>query len=86
MVSCEGHIGTTHALSDGRIVNSFHGFALERVPDEFELVATSASDGVIEDIRHVDVPWRAVMWHPERERNLGECSKDVFSVLFGASP
>lgn len=85
MVPCQGHIGTTHALSDGRIVNSFHGFALERIPDEFELVASCANDGVVEDIRHVNLPWRAVMWHPEREQDLGESSKDVFSVLLGES-
>lgn len=64
----EGHAGKRH-LVDGVLrgeVNSFHNYALENVPEHYSVLAHS-NDGVIEAIRHTNLPWEGWMWHPERE-------------------
>jgi gamma-glutamyl-gamma-aminobutyrate hydrolase PuuD len=68
-----GHAGTKHFLSGEIIgeVNSYHRFALETCPLDFEVHARS-EDGEIEAIRHQFLPWEGWMWHPERE--------DIFSA------
>lgn len=72
----QGHVRTRHRLTGaiGGEVNSYHGFALETCPLEFEILAKS-EDGEIEAIRHHSLPWEGWMWHPERE----ECfaSRDI---------
>lgn len=65
----EGHAGTVHDLH-GEVemtVNSYHNFGLLNVPPEFE-VLSRASDGSVEMIRHMSLPWLGTMWHPEREQ------------------
>ena len=64
----EGHAGTVHALQ-GEVemrVNSYHNFGFFTVPPQFQ-VSSTASDGTVEMIRHIDLPWLGMMWHPERE-------------------
>jgi gamma-glutamyl-gamma-aminobutyrate hydrolase PuuD len=64
----DGHVATTHHLLGplgGREVNSFHRWAVSRVPASLELTATTR-DGSIEAIRHRTLPITAIMWHPER--------------------
>lgn len=69
------HVARDHiveALSDSNCpatlsVNSFHNFAIEQnaLSDEFNALYRH-SDGTIEAMSHVDLPWLGVMWHPER--------------------
>jgi len=47
-------------------VNSYHNYSISKCPDDFHVLA-KASDGEIEAIKHVELPWEAWMWHPERE-------------------
>lgn len=78
-MACQGHVGSVHRLTDGRVVNSFHERALASIPPGFDLVASTERDEVIEDIRHRHLPWRAIMWHPERT-SVGEASPaEVFA-------
>jgi putative glutamine amidotransferase len=64
----EGHAGTVHALQgDVEVtVNSYHNFGFFTVPPQFQVLST-ASDGTVEMIRHINLPWLGMMWHPERE-------------------
>ena len=78
-----GHVKTRHKLIGENVseVNSFHGWALTKCPDDFEVIAYS-EDGEIEAIRHQTMPWQGWMWHPEREKEFTELDikrlKDLF--------
>lgn len=63
-----GHIKMRHRLI-GQIsveVNSYHQYSLSQCPRGYEVLACS-TDGEIEAIRHLTLPWEGWMWHPERE-------------------
>lgn len=68
----DGHVATRHLiaglLSEEREVNSFHALGLRPVgvPDALACLAV-ATDGTVEAVRHKQLPWTAIMWHPERE-------------------
>lgn len=65
----EGHVKVSHDVvieGESVRVNSFHGFALDSVPEGFRVLATS-SDGEIEAVTHRFKNWEGWMWHPERE-------------------
>lgn len=75
LTAVKGHVGTRHKLNTSpqshagdlpAEVNSFHAFALDGCPDDFEVLAW-AEDGVIEAMRHRSLPWEGWMWHPERD-------------------
>lgn len=64
----DGHVGVRHDVY-GEIhaeVNSFHHLAVTEAPKGYEVLA-QCQDGVIEAIRHTNLPWEGWMWHPERE-------------------
>jgi len=63
-----GHVGTKHQLQGALAgsVNSFHCYAPERCPPDYEVLAL-AENGEIEAIRHRRLAWEGWMWHPERE-------------------
>lgn len=64
-----GHVAKRHMLSGlwQGDVNSYHQFALTELPANYQLLAQSP-DGCIEAICHQNLPWLALMWHPEREQ------------------
>lgn len=73
LVKREGHVGSRHQLMIPNQkdewpanVNSYHNWGLAYCPERFE-VAARAEDGLIEAIKHVELPWEGWMWHPERE-------------------
>lgn len=63
------HVATRHPLQgcwQGE-VNSYHQYALSQLPADYQLLAQSP-DGAIEAMRHRQLPWLGIMWHPEREQ------------------
>ena len=63
-----GHVATRHFI-DGQIsgnVNSYHNFGFKNTPDNYEVLAYDEF-GIIEAIKHLQLPWEGWMWHPERE-------------------
>lgn len=62
----ERHAGCSHALSDGREVNSYHSLAVDTLGDGLEVLAKSDDDGTIEIICHKKYKIYAQMYHPER--------------------
>lgn len=68
----DGHVRSRHVvegvLTARREVNSFHslGIVADALPDEFEVCARAA-DGSVEAVRHHELPWTGILWHPERE-------------------
>jgi gamma-glutamyl-gamma-aminobutyrate hydrolase PuuD len=80
-----GHVRTRHNLigTDARNVNSFHDWALADCPPGYSVTARSEDDR-IEAIRHVTLPWRGWMWHPEREVTFNVHDLADIRELFGA--
>lgn len=75
LTTVKGHINARHGLRFSAHaqcdnlpteVNSFHAWALDGCPANFEVLAW-AEDGGIEVIRHCFLPWEGWMWHPERD-------------------
>jgi N5-(cytidine 5'-diphosphoramidyl)-L-glutamine hydrolase len=74
LIEIDGHTRVHHQLKMKNIhtqllpesVNSYHNFALEKCPNEYQILAVS-EDGHIEAIKHKKLPWEGWMWHPERE-------------------
>ncbi len=52
-------------VNDLRIVNSRHHQAIKKLADNFEILAL-AKDGIIEIIKHNNLPILAVQYHPEQ--------------------
>jgi putative glutamine amidotransferase len=72
LVPAKDHVARAHDLQDCRLrgisqVNSFHDWAIPArdLASELQPLAR-ASDGTVEAVRHVELPWVGVMWHPER--------------------
>jgi putative glutamine amidotransferase len=73
LVPVTGHVRVYHDLGDRGSppgwpcrINSYHDFALAESPPSYNVLAR-ATDGMIEAMRHVDLPWEGWMWHPERD-------------------
>ncbi len=80
----EGHAGSSHRVSGSlpaREVNSYHRFAVDRVPIDMVVMAR-ADDGVVEAVRHVERPLLAVQWHPERAQPFCGEDTDLLVELF----
>ncbi len=89
LVKKEGHVGSRHQLVFSAPqnewptnVNSYHNWCLVSCPDGFE-VAAQAEDGVIEAIKHIELPWEGWMWHPEREVPFSPQDINRLERLFG---
>lgn len=88
LTKVRGHVSTTHALKfDNKIysfpelVNSYHDFAFVECPKNFEICAVS-DDGIIEAIKHVNLPWLGLMWHPERDGDVNPINLQIIKNLF----
>jgi len=73
LTSVAGHVAVRHQVTGAfvggsREVNSFHahGVTSEGLAPELEALA-HAPDGSVEALRHRELPWWAIMWHPERD-------------------
>jgi len=73
--SVHDHVARVHALealpgADGPAafpVNSFHNFGIsERAVAPGYGALYRHADGTVEAMRHAELPWLGVMWHPER--------------------
>ena len=89
----EGHSGVRHGIVPRRnsrifigdslpeTVNSYHGYAVAKLPDCLHIVA-SDDTGVIEAFEHISLPVAAQMWHPERETPFNPCDLELAQQLF----
>jgi putative glutamine amidotransferase len=78
------HVAQRHAIqfSNQHLdVNSYHRFGAIDSKDPLEILAY-AKDGVIEAVRHKDLPIQAIMWHPERESNFTIFDLEFFRKHF----
>ena len=66
-----------------RSVNSFHNLGVfeTNLGDELYPVAWS-NDGVIEALRHSQLPWLGIMWHPERSAHIPKTDRNLIIKHF----
>ena len=76
----DGHVGE-HSLSDGRKVNSYHNYAIDKPGKGLKVAAISLCDSIIEEIKYEDKIF-AQMHHPERRMSEYDVSfvKGFFDV------
>jgi putative glutamine amidotransferase len=81
----DGHVAIKHKITGKNIrereVNSFHAWAPDIVPDDFDILACS-SDGEVEYIQHKTLPVIAIMWHPERVKPFSPDDMDLIENFF----
>lgn len=82
LVPVEGHVGREHALyPSGRVVNSYHTYAVAAAPRDFEVVEV-APDGTIEAFVNRRKRTLGIMWHPERATAVSGADLDLISKHF----
>ena len=87
LVPGSGHVHTRHDVvvegRETREVNSFHRIVVpaKGLPDVLAPLA-EAPDGTIEAIKHVDLPWFGMMWHPERENPFNPSDHALIKQCF----
>lgn len=80
---CEGHVALRHILDNGKMVNSYHQYALDQLAPDFDVLASCAIDGTAEFIKHSVYKWIGIMWHPERESVIDQSDINLVRELFG---
>jgi len=80
----EGHVATNHEV-DGtgqrRTVNSYHELAAVGGAGPLT-VLRRAPDGAVEEVSHPTLPFRGIMWHPERNSPFEESDRRLFREFF----
>lgn len=87
---CSGHVATRHRIrwqeeheEDTSDVNSYHTWGVMRTDLAGEAaVLAVADDGSVEAFRHRELPWLALMWHPEREPSLTPLDRRLITGCF----
>jgi gamma-glutamyl-gamma-aminobutyrate hydrolase PuuD len=84
-----GHTAVRHRLhgplvgDNGCEVNSYHDYGLIDDDLGLDLQAVAwADDGSIEALRHRELPWLGIMWHPEREEPVTVADRQRISHHF----
>nr|WP_255772270.1 MULTISPECIES: gamma-glutamyl-gamma-aminobutyrate hydrolase family protein [Halorhodospira] len=93
LVPQTGHVAVAHTITgnwlpDGRrTVNSYHNHGVpgDALGAELEPLAW-AEDGSVEALRHCDLPWLGIMWHPERDTPTAEADQKLITNHLGANP
>lgn len=65
-------------------VNSYHAWGLEAagLPVSLSPLAICPEDGSVEAFAHTALPWRGILWHPEREPHPAACDLPLLQSLF----
>ena len=69
----KGHVAVRHKISGieaSTEVNSYHNQGCLSLSDSSLEIVMKSDDGVIEKVRHRELPIVGTMWHPEREKTF----------------
>jgi putative glutamine amidotransferase len=78
------HAGTTHKLDTGRTVNSYHGWAVDRVGEGL-VISAKSGDGAAEELVSRRHAIAAQMHHPEREQPFSCIDIKHIQQFFGGT-
>lgn len=86
------HVAVRHSVhpdrkeqpfGDYREVNSYHDYGITIAELGTGLIPlVTAEDGIIEAARHEELPWVAIMWHPEREQPFQSLDMEMITMVF----
>lgn len=86
LVNVDGHVAVRHVVqadTERYEVNSYHNQACVELKKDCGLVVMArTADGVIEAIRHGNLPIAGTMWHPEREKSYTQRDMKMVRELF----
>ena len=85
LVNVPGHVAVRHVLDNGREVNSYHSQACMTLTGGELVIIARASDGVIEAVKHKNLPVFCNMWHPEREKVFVREDVELVKKLFASN-
>jgi gamma-glutamyl-gamma-aminobutyrate hydrolase PuuD len=89
----QGQVGIEHSiipnkdsiyfndLKEIKMVNAFHNYALNNIPNEV-LVSATDTDGMVKAIEHKRFKIFAQMWHTERAKNLNLAELSILKNFF----
>ena len=84
----KGHCNTRHLIYgdnnfNNRQVNSYHNYGVihKTLGNNLKPIAKT-EDGCIEAIKHDLFPWKAIMWHPEREAIFNKKDLEIIQNHF----
>ena len=82
LIKISNHVRTRHKVYQTKTkqfkkVNSFHNWGFKNCPKNF-ISTYITKDKFIESIEHHNLPIKAMMWHPERERKYSTEDKKIF--------
>lgn len=83
-----GHVAVRHRISgvdETRDVNSYHSQACTKLSNSALMVLMRSDDGVIEKVKHKELPIVGTMWHPEREKPFSKIDIEMVKTLFVSS-
>lgn len=86
LVDVAGHVARRHRVSGGESsmeVNSYHRQGCVRLAAGPLAAVMWSEDGVIEMVRHKELPIAGTMWHPEREEAVCGSDIDLVRTLMG---
>lgn len=91
-LAAERHLRIRHQITGvdagerqtSREVNSYHqwGIRPEALAPDLTPLALCAEDGSVEAARAHALPWRGIMWHPEREAETHPADLQLFREVF----
>lgn len=86
LVNVDGHVAVRHVVqadTERYEVNSYHNQACVELKKDCGLaVMAQTADGVIEAVKHKDIPMLGTMWHPEREKSYTQRDIKMVRELF----
>ena len=71
LIIVQGHVAVNHKIlgkEEEKEVNSYHNQACIELKNDVLDAIMKSEDGVIEKIKHKELPIVGTMWHPEREQ------------------
>lgn len=84
LVKVKGHVAARHRISGLETeteVNSYHNEACTGLSNDELIAVMRAEDGVIEKMKHKNLPIAGTMWHPEREYPFREMDIELLKNL-----
>lgn len=86
LINVLGHVGVRHKIKGKeniRDVNSYHNQACVELKNDCLEIVMQSEDGVIEKVRHKNLPIVGTMWHPERENEFKSEDINLMKKLIG---
>lgn len=84
LIAIEDHVGQPHRLQapwPDQTVNSWHRWGIRELAEGWQATALSV-DGSVEAMRHRDLPWLGLMWHPERPQGAADLTRAWLAQIF----